>query len=203
MTDGHVTNPGARRTTGRRKNLNRIWASDDWKERKAKFLEDNPNCEMHKSVIINGNPLIVPATLPHHPYKTSYKEGYSDMELSQCMAECPKCHFAIHHGMKLCPVCGEHYCPWDAPMCIRCFDKANPDIVAQRKASKVAYEAGERERKKAIALKRKVQKSKSRCKFFGAGQNCRVRPGAKCPHAPTKAEKNCVDFESKKGVEKK
>jgi hypothetical protein len=204
MTDGSVTNPQARRVNGRRKNLNRIWATDDWKQQKAEFLKKFPWCSMHNSFVNkDGMRPAVPATIPHHPYKTSYKEGYSDLELSQCVALCAKCHFAIHHGMKLCPVCGEHYCPWDAEMCIRCFDKANPDIVARRKQNKDAFETAERDRKKAIAQKRKAQKSKSRCKFFGVGQNCRFRPGTKCPHAPTKAALNCCDFSAKKGVEKK
>ena len=52
-----------------------------------------------------------------------------------------------------------------------------------------------------MAQKRKEQKSKSRCKFFGAGQKCRFRAGAKCPHAPNKAPVNCVDI-SPKGVKK-
>ena len=164
MGDGSVTNPAARATTGRRKRLKGVWVTEEWKVEKAEFLKDYPNCEMHKSVIIKGNPLIVPATVPHHPDKTSYKEGYSDLELSQCVAYCKSCHFAIHHGMKLCPVCGEHYCPWDAPICKRCFDKAHPDIVAKRAESKERYETAQREIKvqaSAVDLAEAVKRSRN------------------------------------------
>lgn len=202
MTDNSVSNPGTRRTTGRRRNLNKIWSGTEWKEQKAAFLKDYPNCEMHKSVIINGNPLIVPATVPHHPFKTSYKEGYSDLELSQCVAYCKNCHFAVHHGMKLCPVCGEHYCPWDAPMCKRCFDKTHPEIVAQREQKKEEFETKQREIKRGKATKRRVAAKKHPCRFHGVNQKCRI--GGACEHSPTKAERNCKrGFEKKKRLVKK
>jgi len=34
---------------GRRRNLNKIWSSKEWAEKKAAFLEKNPYCAMHIS----------------------------------------------------------------------------------------------------------------------------------------------------------
>jgi hypothetical protein len=199
MTDGSVSNPAARATTGRRKGLAKAWRSTEWVEQKAVFLKEHPYCEMHMLSAKSGEVL---ATIPHHPFKTSYKEGYTDLELSQCVALCVKCHFATHHGMTLCKTCAEHYHPWDAPECKRCNDKRHPELVVKREAARAEHDKALREKKAMQAQKRKEQKSKSRCKFFGAGQKCRFRAGAKCPHAPTKAPVNCVDFEAKKGVKK-
>jgi hypothetical protein len=198
MSDISVSNPGAREVKGRRKNLNKIWSGKEWKERKAVFLKTYPNCEMHKGVIIKGSPLIVPATVPHHPYKTSYKEGYSDLDLSQCVAYCQKCHFAIHHGMKLCETCGEHYHPWDAPMCRYCFDKANPDIVAKREIAKEDFQQKLRLKKKGVADKRKELKQKHPCKKYLASGSCKGSMiGSKCPYGIRTAKLKCGGFEEK------
>jgi hypothetical protein len=140
---------------GRRKNLNKIWSSKEWKEHKAAFLKIYPNCEMHKSVIIKGRPLIVPATIPHHPYRDSYKGHYTDLELSGCVAYCARCHFALHKGLKLCQSCGEHYHRWDQEICRFCFDKAHPEVV-------VAREKFVQERKATQKALRKKQSDKVR-----------------------------------------
>lgn len=116
---------------GRRKNLKKIWSGKEWKAAKEAFLKIYPNCEMHKSAIIRGKPLIVPATIPHHPYRNSYQGHYTDLELSQCVAYCARCHFALHKGLKLCQTCGEHYHRWDQEVCWACFCKNNPDVVKQ------------------------------------------------------------------------
>lgn len=111
---------------GRRKNLNRIWSSKEWKAQKAAFLLKNPLCAMHKAIGMD-----VPATIPHHPYRDSYKGHYTDLELSCCVAYCNRCHFALHKGLKLCK-CGEHYHRWDQEMCRFCFEKAHPEVVEAR-----------------------------------------------------------------------
>ena len=78
-----VTCPGSVATKGRRKGLRRIWSSKEWKARKAAFLAKNPLCQMH-----NEAKKSVPATIPHHPYRDSYKGHYTDLELSACVAYC-------------------------------------------------------------------------------------------------------------------
>ena len=114
--------------SNRRKNLQKIWSSKEWKEKKAIFLKANPLCMMHRILGI-----AVPASLPHHPYIESYKGHYTDLELSGCVPYCNKCHFAVHHGLTLCMKCKEHYHRWDAGMCRKCFDKLHPEIVEQKK----------------------------------------------------------------------
>lgn len=136
---------------GRRANLNKIWSGKEWKEKKKAFLIKNPWCAMHKSVIINGKPLLVPATLPHHPYRDSYKGHYTDLELSGCVAYCNRCHFALHKGLRLCPVCGEHYMRWDQEMCRFCFEEKHPEVV----------EAREQYAKEKKELQKKLRKEQS------------------------------------------
>lgn len=135
-----------RAVKGRRKNLNRIWSSKEWKEKKAEFLKKNPYCAMHLSVGLK-----VPAVLPHHPYRNSYKGHYTDLELSACVAYCARCHFSLHHGRKLCPVCKEKYPMWDQEVCRFCFDKANPGLIQAR----------ERFKEEQKAIKKKLRKEQS------------------------------------------
>jgi hypothetical protein len=117
---------------GRKKNLDKIWSGKEWKEHKTAFLKTHPWCEMHYQEGIK-----VTATIPHHPYRNSYKGHYTDLELSQCVAYCKRCHFALHKGRKLCPVCKENYPRWDQEMCWSCFCKKNPDILKKINAAKL------------------------------------------------------------------
>lgn len=195
-----ATSPEEKRTKGRRKKLQEIWNSAEWKEQKKAFLEDYPNCEMHLKVIINGEPMIVPATVPHHPTRESYKGHYSNLELSQCASYCNRCHFAVHHGLRLCEKCGEHYHPWDSPECRYCFDKEHPEIVKAREEYVAQRERKEKARKDAENAKLRAAKQKHPCKnrrLSGACGNSKI--GSRCPYAASKAEDMCGDFEPKKG----
>ena len=105
---------------------------------------------MHLSVGVK-----FPATLPHHPYRNSYKGHYDDLELSGCVAYCGKCHFSLHKGRKLCPICKEKYPLWDQEMCTGCYNKAHPEMVEAKKV-KV-------EEKKALLKKlRDAEKAKAK-----------------------------------------
>ena len=143
---------------GRKKNLTKIWSGKEWKEQKAAFLKAHPDCEMHLEVWMH-----VPATIPHHPYRNSYKGYYTDLELSQCVAYCNKCHFALHKGRKLCPVCKVKYPRWDQDMCWDCFCKKNPDILVKIeenriKTKKIQKELRDSQKKKAQVWKAKNKK---------------------------------------------
>ena len=186
MSDGSVSNPQARRTVNRRKSMSKAWASMQWKEAVKEFIEGK-KCEW-----CGGTEKL----LAHHPYQNVGDGVYSDLILSGCVCVCSKCHFMYHRRhKKICPVCHVGYRHLDTDMCIACWKKANPEVVARQEAAKAEHEQADRDKKAAQALKRKIQKSKSRCKFFRAGQKCGFRLGSKCPHAPTKAEQNCVDYQ--------
>lgn len=188
MTDGSVTNPGARRTVNRRKTMSKAWQSMQWKEAVKEFVEGK-KCEW-----CGGTEKL----LAHHPYQNVGDGVYSDLILSGCVCVCSKCHFMYHRRhKKVCPVCHTGWRHLDTDMCNECWQKANPDIVVKKEAAKTEHERVTREIKKATAEKRKIQKSKSRCKFFRTGQKCIFRAGTKCPHAPTKAPLNCCDFSPK------
>jgi hypothetical protein len=160
---------------GRRKNLNKIWSGKEWKEKKAAFLLKNPECQMHKSV---GK--TVPATIPHHPYRDSYKGHYTDLELSGCVAYCNRCHFALHKGLRLCPICGEHYMRWDQERCRPCFEKAHPEVVEAQKK----YKEDLKQRSK---TQRKMACQSFPCRFRLQDQKC--RKGKICD----KNNKNCTE----------
>lgn len=191
-----MTSPEERRTKGRRTNLRKIWSSAEWKEKKAAFLADHPLCEMHATA---GKE--VPATLPHHPSLTSYKGFYTDLELSQCVPLCNKCHFAVHHGLKLCVKCGEHYHHWyQTDECHECFDKDHPEIVKAREDYEQDRAKKEKAAKEARNEKNREAKRKHPCKHRRVGGACaRSVIGSRCPYSPTKAEAKCEDFEAKKG----
>jgi len=194
-----VSNPGTRRTSGRRRGLNRIWSSQEWKDRKAAFLKIYPNCEMHKAVIIKGSSLIVPATVPHHPNRDSYKGHYTDLELSECVAYCARCHFALHKGMRLCRTCGEHYHPWDAHECRHCFDKTHPDIVAKREEYANARKQEQKEIKEKKNAKARAAKRQHPCRLHTVSGKCQKSAiGSQCMYSATKALKQCMDIVLKK-----
>ena len=194
--DGKCTCPQTRQLKGRPKNLNRSWSGANWKQQKAVFLTKNPLCAMHNQIGIS-----VPATVPHHPYRDSYKGAYTDLELSACVAYCKSCHFAIHHGLTLCKVCGEHYHPWDAEMCRFCFDKKHPEIVEAREILIEQKKMAAKEIKDTRNAKNRALKKKHPCFFHHIGGRCgKSVLGIRCPYAPTKAAKLCRDgFKAKKG----
>jgi hypothetical protein len=144
---------------GRKKKLQKIWSTQEWKDKKAAFMKLYPWCEMHLSVGIHE-----PATVPHHPYRNGTGGHYTDLELSQCVAYCKRCHFSIHHGRKLCPVCKDAYPMWDAEMCWSCFCKQNPDIVEKiaekkRKNKAIQKQLRNDQKKRVTAIKAKIKRS--------------------------------------------
>lgn len=185
-----VSNPGERQTKGRRAGLQAIWNSKEWKDKKKAFLDKNPVCAMCGAR----------STVPHHPTRESYKGHYGDLELSQCVAYCNVCHFSVHHGLKLCVKCKEHYHPWDAPECRYCFDKEHPEIVEARKKYVEEKEREEKERKDAQNAKNRAAKRNHPCKHRRINGGCgKSMLGTRCAYSPTKAADKCGDFEAKKG----
>lgn len=197
MNPHSVTNPQSRRTNGRRKNLSKAWRSSEWKTQRSKFLLTHPVCEMHERL---GEK--VPAVLAHHPYITSYKNGYSDLELSQCTALCSACHCALHHGKTLCKTCRENYHPFDAEECRYCNDRHHPEIVKERERKRELFEQNQREIKKAQATKRRIAKRKHPCVFHRTNQKCTVRMLGVCDYSPRKAPTICKQYKPKKSVKK-
>jgi len=191
MTDGHVTNPAARATKGRRKNLNRIWNTKDHKARVKAFCGGKVCAWCGASEGLTA----------HHPYLESYAGCYTDLELSGCIVLCNRCHFSLHKGLVLCQLCKKHYHRVGAEMCKECFFKAHPDIVKARELMIAEQAARIKAAKKAAADKRKAAKARHRCGAYRVGGICgKSSIGSRCPHAPTKAVRNCADFEAKKGV---
>jgi hypothetical protein len=114
-----TVSPEEIRTINRRKKLSKIWASPEWKEKKAEFIKGKV-CSWCGTT---------EKLLPHHPYIKSLSDGtYLNLYLSGCVVLCTKCHYALHHGRKLCPKCKKGYCPFDTEMCYDCYKKEHPEI---------------------------------------------------------------------------
>jgi hypothetical protein len=140
-----------RQTKSRRKKLAKIWQTKEWKEKKAIFIKGKVCswCGTDKKL------------LPHHPYINSLSEGiYLDFYLSGCVVLCTRCHFALHHGKKLCPTCKEHYCSFDTEMCYPCYVKLHPEIEEARVKKKEEMRALQKKLRKQAREKAKLKYKK-------------------------------------------
>jgi len=134
-----ISNPQERATSTRRKKLQKVYASKEWKKGAKEFVSGR-KCEWCGAE---------EKLLPHHPYLESYKDGsYLDLFLSGCIVLCNRCHFALHKGLVLCRKCKQHYHLSGAECCRSCFMLAHPEIVAAR----------EKRKEDAKALKKKLTK---------------------------------------------
>jgi hypothetical protein len=173
-----LSNPQEIQTSNRRKKLTKVYKSKEWRSRADEFLgirriilkgiirgeglqvgepgyllgeceywyERKKPCILHLRV----GKVVKDSTLPHHPYAESYKDGtYSDLYFSACMVLCGSCHYAVHHNLQLCPICGEKYHRLGSDMCRLCFDRSHPELVAEREKRKYQFEQKKRELKKA------------------------------------------------------
>lgn len=123
---------------------------------------------------------------------------WDDEEMEVC---CTVCNGYYRKGQKVCPVC--KIIPiksTDTGMCNACYLALHPEIKEQVEADKESRVEGKRQYNKKVATKNRALKSKHRCKFYRSGQKCILKPGTICHHAATKAEKECDDFEKKKGL---
>lgn len=81
------------------------------------FLAKHPNCAYHMALGI-----VVPADVPHHAEDTDYHDLPTYLAtLSRAIPCCNRCHTAGHHGKDLCPICKEHYKPFEAETCYHCL----------------------------------------------------------------------------------
>ena len=148
--------PDNLRIKNRRKRLANIWKSEEWKRRKQEFIKDK-RCAWCGAT---------EKLLPHHPYINSLKDGtYLDLYLSGCIVLCTSCHYALHHGRKLCPICKERYAPFDADMCYTCYQSAHPEIkenIERRKRERQDIQRKlRREAREKYKKTKKAKKSKN------------------------------------------
>lgn len=140
--------PQSRAKKGRRKKLSSIWNQKEHKARVKAFCAGKVCAWCGSSEHLTA----------HHPYLESYKGCYTDLELSGCIVLCSRCHFALHKGLVLCPVCGKRYYRVGGEMCKSCYLEAHPEVAAARerfmleqkarrkKSSKVRHPCGNREK---------------------------------------------------------
>ena len=216
MSDGSVTNPGTIRTFTHKAQMRRRQKDPRFKKMKQehalipgafcvhclrKHGEPRINMRTGDSMLTTKKGKVVvqltSLTINHKTENSNLTDenylGEWDDDKEVC---CVVCNGYYRQGKKACPVC--KIVPInanDTGMCNACYLAAHPDIKEQTEADKETRIEGKRQYNKKQALKRRTQKNKSRCKFFRAGQKCGFRLGSKCPHAPTKAEQNCVDYQ--------
>lgn len=131
-------------------------------------------CEAHlkPSVKHPEGIVIKDGVLPHHPDPNSYKNGkYPDLDSCGCKVDCPACHYAHHHNLELCPICGERYMKLGSDMCRTCYNEKHPEEKETRTQRKC------------------IERIKHPCTFRISGQRCRL--GGACEHSPAKAAAQC------------
>jgi hypothetical protein len=114
-----MPSPDNVRISNRKKKLRAIWRSPEWKKGVKEFVKDK-KCQWCGSTT---------KLTAHHPHYQRSDEVYLDLYLSSCLVLCNRCHFSIHKGLQLCPVCGVHYMRVGADRCYHCFVLNNPDIA--------------------------------------------------------------------------
>jgi len=123
------------RAANRKRELQAIWNSKEWEERKLVFLHGK-SCQWCGSTT---------DLVPHHPDESLYKSREKYFDLSRCIVLCKRCHFALHHGRILCPNCHERYMPVGRDCCWNCL----PDDERERiEIKKVMFKKRQRELRK-------------------------------------------------------
>jgi len=148
--------PEETRTKNRRKNLNKLYNSAEWKKARKEFLDQHGYfcdwCGATKYLEI------------HHPMRNVYgTDLYTDFVASQCVVLCRSCHYATEHNRVLCPRCKEHYKFHDAEVCSYCYLKEHPEVKERVELNKVLKRKKQRElRKKQRELIKKAKKKYER-----------------------------------------
>jgi hypothetical protein len=217
MTD--VSNPQRRQIENRRKELAKWLRSKEWIAfRDAHARKPDSVCihcgmmhgeyrrrldgevKIYKSGNRKGQIIKVSLTVNHlsrRKYITLIEYTTWDDDCEVC---CDLCNKLYEKGKVICPICKVRYIDSNSndKECDACYYEKNPDELKKKLDNIEARNERNRLFNKGQATKRRIAKVKHRCKFHGYSQKCRFRIGSVCPHSPTKAEKNCVDFEVKK-----
>lgn len=132
----------------RRKKLKKAWSTKEWDIAKKEFLDKNPVC------VWCGEK----STVPHHPYMKSYTDGtYLNLYLSGCISLCQRCHFSLHRGLMICPVCKKKYMRVGSEMCYGCYTERHPEIEESRIKAKEDRKKAQKEYRQ-----KKYQESKAK-----------------------------------------
>jgi hypothetical protein len=156
-----------------------------WYDRKRP-CEDHlkPSVKHPEGIVIKDG------VLPHHPDPDSYKNGeYPDLDSCGCKVNCPACHYAHHHNLELCPVCGERYMERGSDMCRTCYNEKHPEEKEKHDTNVAAFKEGIRQFNKNRAQRTRTERIKHPCAFRISGQRCRL--GGACEHSPAKAAAQC------------
>ena len=133
------------RTKNRRKKLDKIWASPEWKRKRDEFVRG-------KCCIICGS---TDRLTPHHPREESYRSIKKYLDLSSCLVLCGGCHRKIHKGYHLCPVCKKNLTKYE-----QCWDCLPDEVKEKFEVKKILKRKLQREiRKKSLLKYTKVNKN--------------------------------------------
>lgn len=91
----------------------KVWQLSKWKKKRLEFIK-NKSCEWCDSREF----LVI-----HHPQE---KNSLTDLEYESfegTIILCKRCHFALHRGWHLCPVCKKRYARLFYGQCSRCHKK--------------------------------------------------------------------------------
>lgn len=193
ITGSRTVCPEERRAHTRRHRHEEWRRRPEYRRRKSLFLAKHPWCIVWLEVGVK-----VPATEIHHPNDWSYAsfELYVDFEHNGAMPVSGSRggggHYAIHHGLKICPVCKKNKCGIYATACRACEMKLNPWLA------EALTRAKEQQRidKNARAKRKRAKKAylEHPCARRGTEQRCRL--GGICKYRKDNAKK-CEKFRGK------
>ena len=121
--------PEAIRAKNRRKKLKKTWETDDWKTAKEEFVRGRVCdwCGSEESLV------------PHHPRIEAYRDlkSYLDFQMAGCLVLCQRCHWAVHHARKICPLCRRAYLPNQYDCCWDCLPADTREQIELAKAKRL------------------------------------------------------------------
>ena len=130
--------------------MRKTWQTKEWKNA-VKAFTSGKSCQWCG---------VTSGLTAHHPFLKSYSDGvYLNLYLSGCIVLCNRCHFSLHKGLVLCPICKSHYMRVGSDRCYSCFILSHPEILEARERKKEEIKRARREyaKKKREELKRKIK----------------------------------------------
>jgi len=139
-----------------------------------------------------GQPVLVILTVNHESRK-----AYISLEAYCTWTEdtkvcCDLCNLMFEKGKKPCPVCKARYIMWYEQECDHCYYEKHPDELKEKLENIADREERNRQFKKKMATKRRVEKRNHPCANHLVGQGCK-KSEFKCTYSPKKVE-NCPSF---------
>jgi hypothetical protein len=143
-----VISPEEIRANNRKKKNKKIWYSKEWKTAIKKFKELHPFCKYCDR----------PTSTGHHTCLDDYCssiEYYIKMLFEKGEPVCNSCHWKVHRGYHICPVCKKNLTKYE-----QCWDCISDEVKEKFEVKKILRNKLRRDlRRKTLLKYTKVNKS--------------------------------------------